>query len=331
MKYPTPSFVPNAILDIAEKRNITAVTHPSNKMMGYIVLPGDKRMYFARTTLDVNPFGAATIAKNKSYTRFFLEQEGYSIPKGATCSTAWTEADGTVRDARWGAEYAEKIGFPVIVKPNASSWGRGVYKCQTKADVEKHLISLHNEGHECLVEECVSGFDVRVVIYNGEYFAAYIRTPLSLKGDGVSTVTELIEKKKEALSHRDIDIDSQYNRIVFTLEREGYTPESVLEEGTTLTLLDSANAKTGGDLEDISDILAPRFRELAIQSSKALNLPLCGVDMIIDGDVSKDDSKESIIELNGSLGFNHYVTLGKEAEDRIYAMFEKIVDDFIQK
>ncbi|HEY1014395.1 MAG TPA: hypothetical protein VGE07_16900, partial [Herpetosiphonaceae bacterium] len=154
--------------------------------------------------VGVNLHGSSGLAKDKGYTKFFLQQLGYSTPKGRVFVLPRRQAVLNRALSRHGAEvelgieelegYIEtQLSFPCYIKPNEGSMGYGVTRCASMEDVRKtvaHYIERHRGTF--VIEEAVSWTDYRVVVLNGEAVACYQRRPPSVVGDGQSTIRELL-------------------------------------------------------------------------------------------------------------------------------------------
>jgi len=94
---------------------------------GQILYPSGKKRYFRYSSLDLNTLGASEISKDKDYANFFMQRMGYKIVPGKTFfSPVWAKAIDADRGTDAAYAYAKSIGFPVIVKPNSGSQGKGV-------------------------------------------------------------------------------------------------------------------------------------------------------------------------------------------------------------
>jgi len=97
---------------------------------------------------------AAAVATNKARMRDALAAGGVPIPRYRRART--------LEEARAAAE---ELGFPVILKPPASSGSRGIFKASAADRLEagwRHARSVAGEGAEILVEEFVEGDEVSV-------------------------------------------------------------------------------------------------------------------------------------------------------------------------
>lgn len=89
--------------------------------------------------------------------------------------------------------------------------------------------------------------------------------------------------------------------LEFRLEQQGYTPDTVLPEGSQTFLRGNSNISTGGDSIDMTDQMGESYKQLAADMATAMRAWACGVNLIIP-DYTKPASKElpncTCIELN---------------------------------
>jgi D-alanine-D-alanine ligase-like ATP-grasp enzyme len=182
-----------------------------------------------------------------------------------------------------------------------------------------------------LVQPRIDGRDFRVVVLDDEVVSAYERLPLTVVGDGRSTVSELLARKQEGFvdSGRDTVIETDDPRITRTLERKNMTLQAVVSAGVALPLLANANLSAGGDSIDCTDAIHPEFAEIAIEATKAMSLRICGVDIISKQSIAQEPDDYSIIELNSIPGFDNYAAAGAEQLDRVRAIYTKIVQALV--
>jgi cyanophycin synthetase len=64
------------------------------------------------------------------------------------------------------------------------------------------------------------------------------------------------------------------------LEREGLHPDDSVPEGEVVYLRSTANLSTGGTATDVTDIIHPDNREMAVRAVKAIGLDVGGVDFL---------------------------------------------------
>ena len=309
---------------IASRIGATVIMEPKWNIVGQIIYKSGRKRYFRYSSLDLNPLGASEIAKDKDFANFFMEKMGYPIVPGSKTffSNEWAKAIGlSRRNADAAYRYAEKLGFPVIIKPNSGSQGAGVALVNNKREFFRATREIFRRDRVALVQKPVHGKDYRLVVLDDRVISAYERIPLNVVGNGKSTISRLLREKQRCFvaSSRDTKIKPDDPRIVEKLKRQGLNLQSVPAKNEHVYLLDNANLSTGGDSVDVTAIAHPAFKQIAVRLSKDMGLRLCGVDLMIDGDITQKPGVYWILEINSAPGLDHYAKTGRAQE--------KIVED----
>jgi len=322
------SLLGNILQTVAPRIGATVVMEPKWGVVGQITFRNGKKSYTRYNTVDMNPIGSSDVARDKDYANFFMGQMGYPIIEGETFfSKRWARAIGSIRTIDKGFIYAKKLGFPVIVKPNSGSQGEGVALVSNKEQFYRAMSRVFKQDKIALVQRRVIGRDYRVVILDKQIISAYERIPLSVIGDGKSSIEKLLSIKKKYFNKikRDIKIDIKDPRVKDKLKRQNLTTKSILKKGETVFLLDNANLSTGGDSIDVTHSIHPQFKKLAIKLTKDMGLRLCGVDLMIEGDIKDRPERYWVIEVNSAPGLDHYVTTGKAQQKIVEDMYLEVL------
>jgi D-alanine-D-alanine ligase-like ATP-grasp enzyme len=321
LSYPAP-LVGKILSKIAPKIGARVFIEPEWHMAGQIVYKSGKKRYFRYSSLDLNTLGASEISKDKDYANFFMKRMGYpTIPGKTFFSADWSKAIDSPRGIDAAYRYAQKIGLPVIVKPNSGSQGKGVALVHSRREFYAAMHRIFKLDRIALVQTPVAGRDYRIVVLDDKIISAYERIPLSIVGNGRSTIGQLLEKKQKhfTTSSRDTRIRMKDPRITAKLARQGLTRMSIVMKGYRVFLLDNANLSCGGDSLDVTAAIHPEFRAFAIKLTQDMGLRLCGVDLMVNGDITKPQQKFWVLEINSAPGLDHYAKSGKAQE--------KIVED----
>ncbi len=313
---------------VAPKLGATILIEPEWRIVGQITFKNGRRRYFRGSTLDLNPVGASDIAKDKDYAAFFMRQMGYPTVPGKTFfSREHCRAIGSRRGIDAAYRYAAKIGFPVVVKPNSGSQGVGMAKAFTKREFYQAMRFVFARDRVALVQSPLSGRDYRLVVLDRKVISAYERIPLNVVGDGRSTIRQLLTKKQKGFvaNGRDTIIRAEDKRIAYNLNRQGLNMRSVLPRGQRVYLLDNANLSSGGDAVDVTETIHPEFKKIATRLTKDMGLRICGVDLMIDGDITERPSTYWILEVNAAPGLDHYVKTGKAQQKIVEEMYLKVL------
>lgn len=112
-----------------------------------------KNFYFTISKVPINNESVAAICVNKAYTYWVLSDE-LPMPK----TKAYLDPDSDDEIVSQNAEFKKQkliladilknFEFPMIVKMNAGSKGKHVYKCSTKRKVAKAIKAVFNKKHK---------------------------------------------------------------------------------------------------------------------------------------------------------------------------------------
>lgn len=248
---------------------------------------------------------AVEISCDKEDTHNLLNDLGLPVPK-----QIMVYSEGRAVRA------AKRIGYPVVVKPLNANHGRGVsINLTTDEEIETAFAEAQKYGSSkaVLVESYLSGFDHRMLVVNDELVAVAKRVPGHVVGDGSHTIEQLIdivnEDPRRGIGHEKVltrlELDSQAKRL---LDEADYDKDTVLEDGKMFNLRSTANLSTGGTAIDVTDIVHPDNRDMAVRAIKAIGLDIGGVDFLSD-DISKSYKEigGGICECNAAPGFRMHV------------------------
>lgn len=313
---------------IGKKIGAKVTLEPKWRIVGQVAFNNGRKRYFRYNSLDLNPLGASEISKDKDFANFFMAKMGYKIIPGQTFfSDGWAKAIKSKRNIHAAYSYALRLGLPVIVKPNSGSQGVGVAKVYNKQQFYKAVRFIFESDKVVLVQKALEGKDYRLVVLDNKIISAYQRIPLNIVGDGKSTVRQLLNRKqaKFVATGRDTQIKFDDFRIIQKLKNQGLSMRSVLKNYQQIFLLDNANLSSGGDAVDVTNKVHPEFKKLAIQLTKDMGLRLCGVDLLIAGDIKQKPQIYWILETNAAPGLDHYVLTGKNQAKIVEAMYTTVL------
>jgi len=320
-KKPIP-FLVKTLQKIAPRIGAKVLMEPEWGIVCQVTFKNGKKRYTRYNCIDLNSLGASEIAKDKDYANFFLKSMNYPTIEGkAFYSNDWAKAISSKNTINKAFTYAKRLGYPVIIKPNSGSQGGGVALAHNKTELARAALAIFKRDRIALVQKFVKGKDYRIVVLDDKVISAYERTPLSVIGDGVSSIKKLLIKKQTNFieTDRDTRIDNTDPRIKETLHHQGLTLSSVIPKSEKVFLLTNANLSTGGDSHDVTNCIHLDFKKIAINITKDMGLRICGVDLMIEGDIRDKPNKYFVIEINAAPGLDHYVTTGKAQQ--------KIVED----
>ena len=262
---------------------------------GYLLLTcGDRRVVVRGALTPLTDAIAFSWCDNKRLTARVLAAAGLRVPESRT-------ATFDAVDEEFLAAYDE-----IVVKPAEGEQGRGVTVGvrDGEALARARDVALQ-EDHTVLLEECVDGTDLRVVVIAGEVVAAAVRHPARVVGDGRASIADLVaarsaEREAETDGESTIPVD---DHLRATVERAGYGLDDVLADGVTLEVRRTANLHTGGTLEDVTARLHPDLGRASVAAAEALGLPVAGVDLLVR---SVGEPEYVIVEVNERPGLDNH-------------------------
>jgi D-alanine-D-alanine ligase-like ATP-grasp enzyme len=323
----TRSFMGLLFKRLAREVGAKVLLEPTWKTVGQIEFKDGRKRYFRYSSVDLNTLGASEISKDKDYAAFFMRKMGYSVVPGkAFYSDRWAKAIGSKENA--GAAIRHARGrYPLFVKPNDGSQGYSVSKVHNEKQLRTALTEIFKKTNVALVQKPISGHDYRIVVLDDEIISAYERIPLSVIGDGRSTIKKLLERKQKEFvaTGRDTKIKFHDPRIKAKLRTQGRTLRSIPEAGEHVILLDNANLSTGGDAVDVTYTMHVDFKTLAIRLTRDMGLRMCGVDVMVPSDISSPLKKYTILETNAAPGLDHYVKSGPAQKKIVEDLYRKVL------
>ncbi|MGH8031411.1 MAG: cyanophycin synthetase [Luteimonas sp.] len=255
------------------------------------------------TVTGKTPHIAVELASDKEETNKILGSLGLPVPRQQLVNT---QADAL--------KAARKLGGPVVLKPYNGNHGRGITINISDDDaIREAFVAASAHSRSVIVETYVSGDDHRLLVINGELIAATRRTPGHVIGDGRRTIAALVEAvnadPRRGVGHEKvltrIELDAQAQLM---MERVGYTVDSVPGTDEIVYLRSTANLSTGGTATDVTDIIHPDNRDMAVRAIRAIGLDVGGVDFISTNIAeSYKTIGGGICEVNAAPGFRMHV------------------------
>jgi cyanophycin synthetase len=307
----------HGLIDFAERRQLGPSTHslvraaeardiPWMRLNDHSLIQFGHGKYQRRiqaTVTSETRHIAVEIASDKEETNRILGDLGLPVPR-----------QRLVRSAEGAVQAAGRLGYPVVLKPLDANHGRGVsLDLKTPEQVRVAFEKAREHARSVVVETFLAGFDHRMLVVNGELIAVAKRVPGHVVGDGERTIRQLVDKVNEdprrGIGHEKVltrlELDDQALRLM-TLA--GHTPETVLPRGEPFFLRGTGNLSTGGTAIDLTDVVHPENREMAVRAARAIGLDVIGVDFITP-DISQSyrEVGGGICEVNAAPGFRMHV------------------------
>lgn len=250
---------------------------------------------------------------DKLMLKEMLAKEGIAVPRACSATTLGD------------AERAfHELGAPVVVKPRLGSRGR--HTTVGVRTVEELKIAFKSAKELCryvAIEECLEGPVCRATLVGGQLAGFFEAYPPRVTGDGVHTISELIETQNANKPDRVQDISLTGEHLDF-LRRAGYTLGSAPQSGETISLTHRTGRLFGGRTREILGLEHPKLREVLERAAKKIPGPIVGFDLIIP-DPSRDPELQTwgIIEANTLPYIDlHYLPLEGEPSNVARAVWE---------
>ncbi len=246
---------------------------------------------------------AEELARDKELTRMLLAAVGVPVPEGRPVASA---------EEAW--RFAQALGFPVVVKPRNGNQGRGVTTLLTApGQIEQAFALARAEDSEVICERYVAGADFRLLVVGGRLVAAARREPAQVRGDGRSTVRQLVaevnsDPRRSAGHATALSLIELDGIALALLAEQGLTPEAVPAAGVRVLLRRNANLSTGGTAADVTDLVHPETAELAVEAARVLGLDIAGVDLLAE-DIARPLAAQggAVVEVNAGPGLRMHL------------------------
>jgi cyanophycin synthetase len=282
------------IVDAATDRRIPAIRLNDGNLVQLGYGKQQRRIWTAETSRTSAI--AESISSDKDLSKRLLQSCGVPVPEG--------RAVDSPEDA-W--EAACDIGTPVVVKPSDGNHGRGVStNLNTREEVEAAYRLAEVEGSEVLVERFIPGDEHRLLVVGGKLVAAARGEIASVVGDGVSTVTQLIDSQINTDPRRGATEDFPLNlvrldddpAVVLELQRQGYTADSVPTKDRQVLV-----QRNGNVAFDVTDRVHPSVAAIAGLAARVVGLDIAGVDLVAE-DIGRPLHEQggAIVEINAGPG-----------------------------
>lgn len=291
-----------AIVEEARKRGIPVMRIGSGSLLqlGY----GKKQKRIQATLTENASCIAVDTACNKELTKEVLAEYGIPVPFGKV-----------VKNVQEALAYSEKLGYPVVVKPNSCNQGKGVSVNLKSPQEVLDAYEIAKEFEETvMVEKYIKGNYYRVLVVDGKVAAASQRISAFVTGDGHSTIRELVDRENNNPLRGDghekpltrITIDKVSERY---LRRLNLSLDYVPEKEEIVYLRENDNLSTGGVAIDMTDVIHEKNKQLVVLAAQVIGLDIAGID-ICATDLSKPitETGGAIIEVNAAPGIrmHHY-------------------------
>lgn len=217
---------------------------------------------------------------------------------------------------------AEKIGFPLVVKPRCGSLSKHtICNIQNEPALKEAIRVVREFSHEFILEKFIQGGVHRITVVNYDMVVCCLREPPNVIGNGIHSIEELIKIKNENPLRGDVNQKnftlhkiSLNEKTVSLLKSQGLTIDGIPPENKKVYLHDKVVLACGADIHDKTDDIHPDNKSLFLKLSQLLKTPIVGIDFICQ-DISKPyyEQRCAIIEANSLpyIDMHHFPTFGQ--------------------
>jgi len=307
-KDPSHHFAPSALRQEAARR-LGYRLENLDPGSGYLFTleDGRRKRVMVHGLSPLNDAASARLAGDKYFTAVALRHSGFRVPDGVRClaegafqTSSYPEYTG-LGEAR---RFAEERGFPLVVKPNRGARGRDVTLAHDLDGLEAAVTRVWEHDYLALVQERISGFDLRLDFLGDTFLLGYTRQPVHLQGDGRSSLAELLVAtdprfRGAALEDR-LRGDIHWQRQVVD---QGWNLETILPAGKELVLSDDILNLNRLCVAQLVHTLPPNWLAHGLAIGKSLHLRHFGIDFKLpaaDPDLTSDPAAATILEVNAS-------------------------------
>lgn len=293
---------------------------------GYLLTVADRHRRLvlaggAACPYPVNTATAVSLARDKGHTATLLRAAGLPTPEGAVFFTddRWRDLRGPGREVADAIAYAERIGWPVFVKPNDGSRGAFAGLATTPADLARRFEAMAGRHPVALVQRPILAPEWRVVVFDGAVEWAYRRGDALLHGDGIKTVAALLAEANAALGRRGLDPvppDDAY--LAERLASLGADVETILPAGEAVCFTPRRNVAGGGGVADMPGAVPPDLADMAVAATQTLGLRLAGVDLLLP-----EGEGPLVLEVNGNPSLAAIESVGEG--ERVIALWGRLL------
>lgn len=285
----------------AEKRGIPFIrlNRHSLVQLGYGIHQKRIRATIASTTGNI----AVDIACDKEETKNLLEAAEIPVPRGTV-----VRSEEGLKDA------VDKYGYPLVIKPIDGNHGKGNTTNITNwQQAVTALQAAQQYGRSVIVEKFITGFDFRILVINYKFICAALRTPASVKGDGIHNIQWLIDEtnKDPRRGYGHEKVLTQITIDPFTqkmLDEKNYTLDTIPAKDELVLLKPTANLSTGGTSTDVTDEVHPANIFMCERIARIIGLDICGIDiMASDLRTPVTENGGAILEVNAAPGFRMHI------------------------
>jgi cyanophycin synthetase len=279
---------------------------------------GARRRLVDRSATDRDSVVGARLSQSKALSARALHLAGLPAP-----------VHEVVTDIAAARAVAERLGWPVVVKPVDCDRGEGVSVDVDPARLEQAFAEAQrvSPAKHVIVERQVEGVCHRLFLASGRLLYAVKRLPIGVRGDGIRSVEALVAAELAEQAGRPpwrrsalCPIDDLARGA---LAAAGLEAASVPEAGRFVPLRRIESTAWGGVDEDVTEIVHPENLRAASAAAELIGLDIAGID-IISPDISTPWHRNGAVI--GEVNFAPLLGEGEISRRHLGAFLARLLD-----
>lgn len=295
------------IYEICKNHNIfiEAIDNTSILKLSY----NNSTHYIWSRRFDVNSAISAKIADNKFETYKVLDSHCIPVAECIKMTRLFTtEYNSSLYSNFCVCKEMLDKHTAVVIKPNSSYEGYGVFKCTSEKQIEEALITLYSKYKYIVVSPFINvKSEYRAIFFKGEILLIYKKELPFIIADEEMSLLELLLNQTEYRSYIRTIQDEELNKIYSKGEKIYLNWKFNLSQGAFCSLVDEEN-------------LYNKLSSLAISAANLIGITFASVDIIIDG-----DGKMQILEINSGVAMDQFIQKTTNGRKIATSIYEKVI------
>lgn len=272
----------------------------------FMLKKGDKFKYILAYQFDLNTAAVQGICKDKCAASDILRHHNVDCVEHVFFTTpmsSYLPKGGNVKYLHKLLEKHSKL----VCKPNEGASGKNVFAVSSGGELETAMAKIFESAESMAVSPYYEiDKEYRLIILDGIVKLAFSKEIPYVKGDGHSTLAELISKS----ASQSLPAGS-----------ESINLGQILEKGELWKYGWKHNLAHGAVAQVVSDeLLIKSLSELAIKAADALNIRFASVDII------STEGGYKVLEINSGVMMEHFASSSHENYNKAKEIYKEAID-----
>jgi cyanophycin synthetase len=256
----------------------------------YIDIFGKKILLERKISITRQSFVSGQLTRCKDITHKLLESANLPTPP----TECFYKKSFNKKDAK---KQLNSLTYPIILKDARGSNSNGIFPFI--GNMEDAMVVLTEElpkYKSMIAQEMVFGKEYRLLVLDEKVIGALEMIPPYAKGDGKSTIGDIIKEKQNTTEQR-----TKFDKkLIQILKDQNFTLKSVMLKNEVAYIKKSSCLAEGGETRNVTEKVHLEIEKICVEASKVVGKALVGIDVMCE-DISKDPKEQSfnILEING--------------------------------